>query len=158
MRELVLNTTTVPQHKCCSSPFWLYRIYQDTTANVDEVVGLIKDALVESRNRVLPPLYQDHDLTKNVMLELVKEVTCIDDPSREKGTLMGSWESSWAGSKVSRWDVLVNNDAAIYTTKSNETSITIPGFKIGTDIIWFVRAVGMDGMVGEWGAAGSCKV
>lgn len=28
-RAKVLETKTVPVHICCSSPYWLYRIYQE---------------------------------------------------------------------------------------------------------------------------------
>lgn len=33
-RESVLSVTRVPPHLCCSDPYWLYRIYQDTTVDV----------------------------------------------------------------------------------------------------------------------------
>lgn len=38
-------TKTVPQHHCCYSPFWLFRIFQDTMVNSEEVIQLIKELL-----------------------------------------------------------------------------------------------------------------
>lgn len=35
-------TKTVPPHRCCYSPFWLFRIFQDTVVNPEEVIQLIK--------------------------------------------------------------------------------------------------------------------
>ncbi len=45
-REEILQTPTVPPHVCCDDPFWLFRIYQDTHVNLDEVEALIDEALV----------------------------------------------------------------------------------------------------------------
>ena len=36
---------TVPLHTCCYSPYWLYRIFQDTIVNSEEVIQLIKDLM-----------------------------------------------------------------------------------------------------------------
>lgn len=38
-REQVLAVTRVPPHLCCSDPYWLYRIYQDTTVDVEVSCG-----------------------------------------------------------------------------------------------------------------------
>ena len=32
---------------CCSDPYWLYRIYQDTIITVSEIEILLSDAFVE---------------------------------------------------------------------------------------------------------------
>lgn len=52
----ILTTLTVPKHVCCSDPYWLFRIYQDTTANIAEVKTLLHDALNESKN-LHPPRF-----------------------------------------------------------------------------------------------------
>jgi hypothetical protein len=158
MRELVLNTTTVPRHKCCSSPFWLYRIYQDTIVDIGEIKDLIDSALQESRQRVLAPLYTDTYLNVPLLPSPVQNLECINDTKREPGTLWGSWPEPWTGIRISTWDVLVNNNGAIYPTKTNETSIQIPGFESGKEIVWFVRPRLLNGEVGSWGSPGHCKV
>lgn len=38
-------TKTVPIHKCCYSPFWLYRIFQDTHVDSDSIITIIKDSI-----------------------------------------------------------------------------------------------------------------
>ncbi len=38
----VLATKTVPKHPCCYSPFWIYRIFQDTWIDSNEVIKLIR--------------------------------------------------------------------------------------------------------------------
>lgn len=47
VREHILGTKTVPQHLCCSDPFWLFRIYQDTLVNLEEVTDLTQKLLEE---------------------------------------------------------------------------------------------------------------
>lgn len=37
-RRRIRETKTVPPHKCCTSPYWLYRIYQDTVVDVPGVL------------------------------------------------------------------------------------------------------------------------
>ena len=44
-RHGIKATKTVPSHRCCYSPFWLFRIFQDTVVNYEEVINLIKDLL-----------------------------------------------------------------------------------------------------------------
>ena len=158
MRELVLNTTTVPRHKCCKSPFWLYRIYQDTIVDIDEVKDVIDSALAESRNRVLAPLYTNVNLNVPLLPAPVYNLECINQTGRDPGTLWGSWPEPWTGIKVSTYDVLINNNGGIYHTKSNKTTIQIPGFEPGKEIVWFVRLRLHDGEIGPWGSPGHCAV
>ncbi|KAJ3333500.1 Protein O-linked-mannose beta-1,4-N-acetylglucosaminyltransferase 2, partial [Kappamyces sp. JEL0680] len=81
---MVLNTTTVPRHKCCSSPYWLYRIYQDTKVNIPEVISTINDGLVESRTKVLPRL---HDVSpRNAVLPPPTiGLDCLHVPEKPRG-------------------------------------------------------------------------
>lgn len=44
-RQRVLQTATVPSHLCCENPYWLYRIYQDTWLDLNEIEELLIDAL-----------------------------------------------------------------------------------------------------------------
>lgn len=34
-RDQIASSATVPLHKCCSDPTWLYRIYQDTIVDLE---------------------------------------------------------------------------------------------------------------------------
>lgn len=38
----IVATETVPKHVCCYSPFWIYRIFQDTIVDVTAILELIK--------------------------------------------------------------------------------------------------------------------
>lgn len=159
MRQLVLNTTTVPRHKCCTSPFWLYRIYQDTKVHIQEVSSLIEEALSESRTKVLPALYEEK--FNPILFPPPRKLTCVADSIRsEPGTLAGAWLPLWTGAmdQVRKWEVLVNNNGLSYKTKGAECSIKIPGFTPGTDLVWFVRPIGKDGTIGDWSEVGKCKV
>lgn len=158
MRELVLNTTTVPRHKCCTSPFWLYRIYQDTKIHLDEVTDLIREALVESRTKVLPNLY--HPKVSNILFGPVKKIQCVKNEPEESGTLQAYWPKPWTGSynQVSFWELLVNNNGLTYRTKNSECSIRVPGFTPGTKLTIFVRPIGKDGTIGDWGERALCLV
>ena len=35
-RREIRDATAVPPHLCCEDPFWLYKIFQDTTVTVPE--------------------------------------------------------------------------------------------------------------------------
>ncbi|KAJ1552170.1 Protein O-linked-mannose beta-1,4-N-acetylglucosaminyltransferase 2, partial [Cladochytrium tenue] len=48
-QDTIRNTLTVPPHLCCTNPYWLYRIYQDTHVDADEVTALVSGGLAESR-------------------------------------------------------------------------------------------------------------
>lgn len=47
-RNKVMHTPTVPKHVCCTNPYWLYRIFQDTTGHVDEIVALSNKLLTQT--------------------------------------------------------------------------------------------------------------
>jgi protein O-mannose beta-1,4-N-acetylglucosaminyltransferase len=52
-QQKILTSKTVPSHTCCTNPYWLFRIYQDTKVDVDEVKALVVESLAESRKRGL---------------------------------------------------------------------------------------------------------
>eukprot|EP00923_Selenidium_pygospionis_P054936 GHVN01095760.1.p1 GENE.GHVN01095760.1~~GHVN01095760.1.p1 ORF type:complete len:623 (-),score=47.33 GHVN01095760.1:13-1881(-) len=52
-QKKIRETETVPLHKCCSNPYWLYRIYQNTIVDIDEMSALIDGAIAESLGRTL---------------------------------------------------------------------------------------------------------
>jgi protein O-mannose beta-1,4-N-acetylglucosaminyltransferase len=52
-RQKIIQTRTVPKHLCCTDPYWLFRIYQDTNVTVPEVEKLISNALAESATKRL---------------------------------------------------------------------------------------------------------
>ena len=151
--EKVLNTKTVPQHLCCKSPYWLYRIYQDTIVNTEEIITLVQEALNESREIVLPKVYKKNYYETDIRLPGIRNITCIDSPERPAGTVWAKWEPVWNGAVVESWEVLVNNDGKIYPTIDNKTSIQLEGYE--GMVLFFVRPV-RNNRFGPWGEAGKC--
>jgi hypothetical protein len=157
-RNNVLNTKTVPQHICCTSPFWLYRIYQDTTITIPEVIDLIKKGLVKSRTEILPRIFHtNYHQSNDLLAPFVKTPECLDGSKRQNGTLWVSWSPFWSGASVDRWDILVNNDGKIYPTVGNETNVSLPGYKPGSEVVFFIRPI-HKGKPGDWGEYGKCIV
>ena len=40
-QQKIIESETVPSHNCCEDPYWLFKIYQDTEVNIDELRSLI---------------------------------------------------------------------------------------------------------------------
>ena len=38
----IVSLETVPPHKCCEDPVWLYKIYQDTSVDVEAISKLVQ--------------------------------------------------------------------------------------------------------------------
>jgi hypothetical protein len=107
---------------------------------------------------VLPRIYYtNYHKSNDILPGPITTLECVDGDHREKGTLWASWKPAWNGAMVDRWDVLINNDGKVYGTTSNATSISIPGYTPGTEIVFFVRPVVSD-QVGDWGEFGKCTV
>ena len=149
----VLDTKTVPQHLCCKSPYWLYRIYQDTEVDIPEIIKLVDEALEESRTQYLPKIYTKNYYETDIKLPWVKNITCIDSASKPAGIVWAKWEPVWNGAIVDHWEVLVNNDGKIYPTIGNQTSAQIEGYD--GIVIFFVRSV-YNNTFGAWGNSGRC--
>jgi protein O-mannose beta-1,4-N-acetylglucosaminyltransferase len=48
-QDAILNDPTVPKHTCCTNPYWLFRIYQDTKIHISEVTALVESSLEQSK-------------------------------------------------------------------------------------------------------------
>ena len=127
--------------------------------DLGEVGELIVEALVESRTKVLPALYKE--MFNPVRFGPVRNIECIESKRKTvPGTLAAAWPPPWTGSmpQIRQWEVLLNNNGITYKTKGPECSVRVPGFKPGTEIVLFVRPIGKDGSIGDWGDAGKCTV
>lgn len=80
MKSMVINTRTVPQHLCCTSPYWLYRIYQDTTVTSSEIITIINEALFESRQKLKKIRESSETLreSSSFLPPLLEKVDCIE--------------------------------------------------------------------------------
>ncbi|KAL2911767.1 Protein O-linked-mannose beta-1,4-N-acetylglucosaminyltransferase 2 [Polyrhizophydium stewartii] len=155
-RELVLNTLTVPQHKCCSSPYWLYRIYQDTRVTTSEVVELITEALVESRQILKRVRTTDPDKA-DVHSIAPTNIRCLEHGNRPPGSLWLAWDPIWTGGQAERWNVHVANDGREYITLGSAPTIAIPRFEPNTTVRFFVRSIAGN-VKGDWSTRHECVV
>lgn len=91
-QEKILSTKTVPEHLCCTSPYWLYRIYQDTRVNIPEVISILDDALKDSRNSILKKLYEKNYFEASFIKPAAVNVAqCLENPKRKPDQLWMSW-------------------------------------------------------------------
>ncbi|EGF76611.1 hypothetical protein BATDEDRAFT_92595 [Batrachochytrium dendrobatidis JAM81] len=155
-QTLIINTLTVPQHKCCASPYWLYRIYQDTEVTTSEVIEIINDALVESR-KTLVRVRETNFHKVDVLPALVKNIRCLEHANRPPNTLWMAWDPPWNGVKIEKWNVHTMNDGSNYITMGSEPTISIPNLKTNTTIRVFIRPV-IGTWKGDWSSRGECVV
>ncbi|KAJ1342741.1 hypothetical protein BSLG_002838 [Batrachochytrium salamandrivorans] len=153
---LIINTLTVPQHKCCSSPYWFYRIYQDTEVSSFEVIPIIEEALVESR-KVLARIRSTNTDEVQVQPAIIKVIRCLEHKNRPPGTLWMAWDAPWNGVKVDKWNVHTMNDGHDYVTMGSEPTISIPNLQPNSTIRVFIRPV-MGTVRGSWSQRGECVV
>jgi protein O-mannose beta-1,4-N-acetylglucosaminyltransferase len=157
-RQKVLNTKTVPPHKCCSSPYWLYRIYQDTIVNIKQVLEIIDQALEDSRTKTLSVLYEKNwEETDNLMPSTALNIKCVDEPQRQEGYLWLEWDSPWNGIEAEDWHVFVSTTHQDFLTNSSRTSIYIPGFKTNTSVRVFIRPI-KNKRRGKWSYSVECTI
>ena len=149
-RQNVIDTLTVPQHLCCSSPYWLYRIYQDTIITIPEILNLVKEALVESRMKLKDIRTREWGDVALLPHE-PKNVACIDHEAQEhKGQLWVTWDRPWTGVKVDKWNIVVQNTGKEFDSEFNSTSAVIPGFLVGETARIYVRAYSLN-VWSSWG-------
>ena len=85
----VINTKEVPPHLCCNNPYWLYRIYQDTSVDIPSLL-----ISLESANLKKEMFWRKKESTKpchKLYPSKVINVTC-NIPSGVKPTLWLSWK------------------------------------------------------------------
>lgn len=58
-RNRIIELETVPAHRCCEDPVWLYKIYQDTNVDVDALVQLTVKERWARRPTTAAPLDED---------------------------------------------------------------------------------------------------
>jgi protein O-mannose beta-1,4-N-acetylglucosaminyltransferase len=91
-RDKVLSTKTVPEHLCCSNPYWLYRIYQDTRVNIKEVLNIIDDGLQFSRQNILQHLHKANYFESSFIKPAqVNTGNCLNNTRKKPDELWFSW-------------------------------------------------------------------
>lgn len=91
-RAAVLATKEIPAVACCSSPLWLFRIYQDTRVDIAQFTTQLSEALTQSavaQPARDPPPFQ---------LSPVRDLVCRISPD---GTIaQATWQPPWNAAYV----------------------------------------------------------
>ncbi|KAJ3149664.1 Protein O-linked-mannose beta-1,4-N-acetylglucosaminyltransferase 2 [Irineochytrium annulatum] len=157
--QLAIRTsTTIPTHLCCTNPYWLYRIYQDTAVDVEEIIVLLQDALHESRVLLSGIRRKNWEQDVEILPPVIgiSDVACLVSEEKTPGVFWVSWDRPWTGVEVDRWVIrLVENDTHYMV---QEPMFYMPGFKPGTEISFQIKAVVADGVEQEFGNANFCVV
>eukprot|EP00917_Polyrhabdina_sp_WS-2016_P014342 GHVP01031417.1.p1 GENE.GHVP01031417.1~~GHVP01031417.1.p1 ORF type:complete len:626 (+),score=89.03 GHVP01031417.1:436-2313(+) len=142
-QEKILKTKTVPPHFCCTDPYWLFRIYQDTTVEINEVFGLIDDsidALVKKRAEV------------KIRPGKITELTVKEEARGNKKVLVLSWSPA-INTDVSSYSVWLHQKRKEYKTKETTYIYDPSGDPFETYDFW-VRGVVLnennEELVGEY--------
>ncbi|KAJ3046071.1 Protein O-linked-mannose beta-1,4-N-acetylglucosaminyltransferase 2 [Rhizophlyctis rosea] len=152
----ITTTRWVPQHLCCTNPFWLYRIYQDTRIPLNEMTDLLNDALQESK--ALLNAYQTRNWEETDLLPpRVHEIRCLNGEKRKPGELWAEWDLPWNGAKVDQWNIVITNTGREYAGGGDVPMLAIGGFEPGEAIELWVRPI-VGKFKGEWGARQVCIV
>lgn len=156
-RSSIMQSKMVKPHLCCSDPTWLYRIYQDTLVNVEEIQKLIHEGLEESRTRVLSPIAEgsyNPDSTE-LLPPQVQGISCLSSKDRPAGALWIQWDAPWNGAAVEKYSIQISSTGREYV--SRHTSASIDGFTPGETVVFLIRPV-KESFKGEFSKVGRCVV
>lgn len=155
-QDHIRNNHTVPTHLCCTDPFWLYRIYQDTRIDIDELLVLINDGFTESRAllQALPSSPREL-VTLPPPIVQATDFTCLGGDARKPGTLWVEWKMPWTGVHVDLWVIKIEEGGFHYSSLTN--SVMIPGFEPGEKVHYSVKGI-IDGIEQGYGSITYCIV
>lgn len=88
-QEDVMNAREIPSHLCCSNPYWLYRIYQDTFVDIQSLLLVIESA--ENKRKMLS-LKEESSLNDKLYPSKVINITCQIPPKEHQPALWLSWK------------------------------------------------------------------
>jgi len=76
-QQKIMSSNEVPLHLCCRNAEWLYRIYQDTVVDVDDIISLLQNNNVNSLDKHF--IDESQGSSKQLSPSYVRNVTCIAD-------------------------------------------------------------------------------
>lgn len=149
----ILTETEVQPHLCCSDPSWLFRIYQDTVVNVEEVLELMADARQEATHSDLT----SPDDAVGIFPSMVRETHCSQGLSAQgEVTLSISWSEPWniPYLNVSKlhYEVLVSEENSEEHIKYlvGGTNLLLPTIDGERSVFLWIRAVVNDTLLGPF--------
>lgn len=139
-KDAVLNNTSVEAAICCTDSNWLYRIYQDTTVDADEIIKLVDEALVESRK------YIEKNISTNfnngpLQVPPIQKIRCLVGNDRNPGVLWSGWSLEPNGVPIEQYKIFVSSNYStaedliahgdVYYIDGANQSFAVPGFNEG---------------------------
>lgn len=88
-QEDIVNTREVPSHLCCSNPYWLYRIYQDTVVDINSLLSVIEST--EHKQKMLSK-NQKPAPNHTLYPSKVNNITCQIPLKEAQPALLLSWK------------------------------------------------------------------
>ena len=88
-QEDIMNTEEVPQHLCCSDPYWLFRIYQDTIVDIQSLLSVLEST--KNKQKLLTNK-KEVDLNGKLYPSKVINLTCQIPFKEAKPALWLSWK------------------------------------------------------------------
>ncbi|KAI3640108.1 hypothetical protein MIR68_000986 [Amoeboaphelidium protococcarum] len=155
-RRKIEETLTVPPHVCCTDPYWLFRIYQDTKVEVQEVIALIQEGLEEGKKMNLNQFRVDSSVLPSMINE--NSITCslVYTGSYVKGVLV-EWAEPWNGIKPDKYSIWEHLAYKEFFTDTNKIMLEHPYYKEGSELGIYVRSIKND-IVGKYSGRHDCKI
>jgi protein O-mannose beta-1,4-N-acetylglucosaminyltransferase len=139
-QQIIRSNTGIPKHTCCDNPYWLYRIYQDTLVNVDEIITLLHQALEDSKQQLNASRFKNPEhATFPPSLIPMEDLHCVTSHDKPPGTLWLSWKEPWNGVKVDKWAIRIEESGQEYIT--TKRTLAVEGFRPNQQIFFTIRGV-----------------
>lgn len=128
-QESILNATTVPSHLCCTDPYWLFRIYQDTIVDMPELLAIATDAIIESSEHMnvserLEEIHIVPAMIKNTLKwSLVVHASDSNETQLPPPVIALTWDAPWNVRSVEKYGIWVHQTYQEYY--STEPSILL---------------------------------
>lgn len=163
-RLSIQNSTTVPPHLCCRDPIWLYRIYQDTIVEIEELISVIDEGLIESSQQfqhtdkhfyTLTPASPDHvecEIRPRFALGSKEAVEAIENPL----DMTVRWSKPWNGVSTTKFGIWVHQHFSEFFSLNN-TMITFEECSPGTTYDFWVRGYNAQNIPGLYSEQYRCS-
>jgi len=157
-QDLIQSTLEVPPHLCCSDPFWLYRIYQDTLVDESSFLKVIEGAYQNSQN-----LIGFNGLQHGLYPSKVLNVTCFGVQDTLQPSLSISWQQP-INLKYFK-DAFINYEVWIQKSDRDDYMAYIlpfteylfrDGLESNTQYRIWVRCIAYDSLIGSFATMTSC--
>jgi hypothetical protein len=151
-RQRVLNTNTVPTHVCCTDPYWLFRIYQDTRVDEQELSHLIDEALREVDRLGLTQeprgMFHTHSFSLILIVHTpapgvvdTETIKCVPvfDSEKKVASVKITWDTPWNGVQPEAYAVWEHISYTEYITPTNSAVLQHPRFVYNETLQIWIR-------------------